>query len=508
VAVRGGANELGGPSNNLTIRQLFVAGVALRQHVEKHVEVQRSVHVAAIMSLAAKKTLSEFPESTALDQLGKFNPEVFAFYRGGLMREARDVRRVAVAAVLGASLAGTPCAALEGYFQHGYGARHKALAGAGVADGRDATIAALNPAGLVNVPNETIFGLGVFSPTREVDGSGPPGLTTSGHTESDKMYFPVPNSATSYRLGPNPFADVVAISFYGNGANTSYPAMARPDCLNGGTGMFCGGRTGIDFQQIFMTLAAAKQIMPGLSVGIGPVIGRQQFEAKGLGLFSDPMNVTDVAWGVGVRAGVQWAPMDGVRFGAAVVSRTYMERFGSYSTLIAEHGDCDGPANWQAGVAVDVRKDLTFMLDYQHISYSSVACVGNASTNFPGVPFGEDNGPGFGWRDIDAIKFGAEWRMSDVLTLRAGYSYNNSPIRPRDVQLNILTPAVTKHHLTAGAELALSEDWSLEVAGLYAPENTVSGYEVVGDPNHRIDISTRQYEVMFSLKYLYDNGSR
>lgn len=424
------------------------------------------------------------------------------------MRGPRGVGLVAVLTLMSASLAATPCAALEGYFQHGYGARHKALGGAGVADGRDATVAALNPAGLVNVPSETIFGLGVFSPTREVDGAGPPGLTASGHTESDKMYFPVPNSATSYRLGPNPFADVVAISFYGNGANTSYPAMARPDCLNGGTGMFCGGRAGIDFQQVFVTVAAAKQIMPGLSVGIGPILGRQQFEAKGLGLFSSPMDVTDVSWGVGLRGGIQWTPMEGVRLGAAVVSRTYMERFDSYSTLVAEQGDCDAPANWQVGIAVDVRPDVTFMLDYQRIAYASVACVGNPSTNFPGTPFGEDNGPAFGWRDVDSVKFGAEWRMSEALTLRAGYSYNDSPITSRDVQLNILTPAVTKHHLTAGAEIALSRDWSLEVAGLYAPENTVSGYEVVGDPDHRIDISTRQYELMFSLKYLYDNGSR
>ncbi|WP_457817321.1 hypothetical protein, partial [Staphylococcus aureus] len=38
--------------------------------------------------------------------------------------------------------------ATDGYFQDGLGARNKALAGAGVADSRDATAAALNPAGI------------------------------------------------------------------------------------------------------------------------------------------------------------------------------------------------------------------------------------------------------------------------------------------------------------------------------------------------------------------------
>lgn len=425
------------------------------------------------------------------------------------MHGAGGVRLVAALTLAGVLFLSTPGVALEGYFQHGYGARHKALGGAGVADGRDATVAALNPAGLVHVPSETVFAFGVFSPTREVDGSGPPGLTTSGHTESDKMYFPIPNSATSYRLQPNPFADVVAISFYGNGANTHYPNMGRPDCLGGGTGMFCDGRAGIDFQQAFVTVAAAKQILPGLSVGLGPVVGRQQFKAEGLGLFSSPMNVTDVAWGVGIRGGVEWTPADGIRFGAAVMSRTYMQRFDRYPNLISEQGDCDTPANWQAGVAIDARPDLTFMLDYQHIAYASVACVGNPSTNIlGGAEFGDDDGPAFGWRDVDSVKVGAEWRMSDAVTLRAGYSYNTSPIKSRDVQLNILTPAVTEHHLTAGAEIALTKDWSFEIAGMYAPENTVSGYEVVGNPDHRVEISTRQYEVMLSLKYVFGEAVR
>ena len=54
----------------------------------------------------------------------------------------------------GLQLASRPAFATEGYFQYGFGARQKALAGAGVADGRDATTASLNPAGLVNAPVE------------------------------------------------------------------------------------------------------------------------------------------------------------------------------------------------------------------------------------------------------------------------------------------------------------------------------------------------------------------
>ena len=63
--------------------------------------------------------------------------------------------------------------ATEGYFQHGYGARNKALAGAGVADTRDATAVAVNPAGLVHVEDQLNAAVSIFAPRREYQG-GPP----------------------------------------------------------------------------------------------------------------------------------------------------------------------------------------------------------------------------------------------------------------------------------------------------------------------------------------------
>ena len=57
------------------------------------------------------------------------------------------------------------------------------------------------------------------------------------------------------------------------------------------------------------------------------------------------------------------------------------------------------------------------MLDYKRIFYSDVASVGDPSTN--NAQFGASNGPGFGWRDINVYKIGAEWRYDPRWTLRA-----------------------------------------------------------------------------------------
>src|SRR5205823_10216174 len=82
--------------------------------------------------------------------------------------------------------------ATDGYFQYGYGARQKALGGAGVADSRDATAVSLNPAGLVHAPTELTVSGTLFSPWRSygVSGIGP---VPEGEFDSKGNYFPVPN---------------------------------------------------------------------------------------------------------------------------------------------------------------------------------------------------------------------------------------------------------------------------------------------------------------------------
>jgi long-chain fatty acid transport protein len=399
-----------------------------------------------------------------------------------------------------------PARALEGYFQHAYGARHKGLAGAGAADGRDATIAIINPAGLVHADNEIDSAFGMFSPTREMLGSGPPGLTPTGKYDSNTLQFFIPNLSAAYRVSGSSLVDVVGISVWGNGAGTNYRNFDRGlGCANGGSGMYCGGPAGVDLQQMFLTLSLAKQITPDLAVGIGPTFARQQFRAKGLTLFAPVTNSIDAEWGYGISGGLEWSIAPHLRFGAAIASRTYMGSFEKYANLLADHGDCDMPAYGQAGIAYDAMPNLTLMLDYQHIAYGSVPCVANPATNMLTAPFGAANGPAFGWRDINAVKFGTEWRYTPDLALRVGYAYNTPLFGSRDVQLDILAPAATQHHITAGGEWRVNKDWAVELAGMYAPESSVSGPEVLPGTGHQVEVSTEQYELTLGVKYFYDH---
>lgn len=422
--------------------------------------------------------------------------------------------------------ASNPAAATEGYAAIGFGARYKALGGAGVADSRDATAASLNPAGLVHVGDEFVGSLSMFNPERSFSTSGPGAVITGPiSVDSDRPWFFIPNLAISTRAFANPLFDVAAFTMVGNGGmNTTYPSFSNPSffCGGGGQGAFCNGTAGVNLLQLIMSVAFAKQIAPGISVGVAPMMALQTFEARGLQLFngfSTPGGAiqngqNDWGYGFGVRGGIELQPIRNVRIGISGTSPFRMSEMNKYDGLFADNGNFDIPASLQAGIAVDLSPALTVMFDWRRIWYSTVDSVGNPSTNLFGCTalggpsnsfcLGGANGPGFGWDDVDAFKFGVEYRANEKLTLRGGYAYNTQPIKGRDVTFNIIAPAVTQHHITGGFAYDLGGGYTMEMAAMYAPNVSVSGPDLFTGPAQTVTLDMHQYEVTLGLKYRWD----
>lgn len=295
------------------------------------------------------------------------------------LRTSTSLLAIAATAVLAFA---APASATEGYSQNGFGARNKALAGAGVADSRDATAGSVNPAGIVHVGDELAISASAFAPFRSVTGSGQPGFTPLGTVDSDREFFLLPNVAYNTRAFANPLFDVINFTMIGNGGmNTTYANIARPDGGCGaGTGVFCAGASGINLMQMVMSVAMAKQITPGLSIGVAPMFALQSLQARGLEAFGafgasvDPNNLSgsrsDWTYGFGARMGVEIAPTSNFRIGLSGTTPIWMNPHGNYSGLLAEGGDLDVPWSLQAGIAVDVNPALTLMLDWRYIAYS------------------------------------------------------------------------------------------------------------------------------------------
>ncbi|MCK5042132.1 MAG: outer membrane protein transport protein [Sphingomonadales bacterium] len=417
-----------------------------------------------------------------------------------------------IALGMGLALVATDqAAATEGYFQHGWGARHGALGGAGVADGRDASAAALNPASLVKAGNSLQLAATLFSPRRSVTGTGEPGLAPLGTVDSVTNFFLVPNIAYSKQIDEN---SAWGITIYGNGGmNSDYPAVPRAllEC-GGGAGVFCGGEAGVNLSQAFIAPGYARDFGK-ISVGITPLIVMQMFEAKGLvafsGFSSDPANLTgpgiDTSFGFGAKIGFEAELTDSMRFGASYQTKVNMSSFETYTGLFADQGDFDVPQNYQVGFAGDFGKDnnITLMVDYKKIFYSDIGSVGGTAN--VALPFGVAGGPGFGWQDVDIYKIGMEYRRSEDWTWRLGFAHNSAAILPSEVTLNILAPATVQDHITGGFSYSVSDSSYIEVAGMYAPDVGISGAEpaAFGNPNHTNTIAMKQYSftVSWTMKF-------
>lgn len=386
-------------------------------------------------------------------------------------------RRAFVALASSAAALAVPQAAhaTDGYFLNGMGAKAKGAGGVAIAMPDDAVAIAANPAAALDLGERLDIGFEVFVPSRGVAISGNGAGLNGTWSGNGANPFVLPEVGYVRPLGDN-FAAGIAISGNG-GMNTNYDA--NPFASFG-----AAGEAGVNLRQIFITPTLAARIGDGHSIGVSPIIVLQSFAITGIQPFtaasSAPAQMTnngdDWSSGAGVRVGYLGHFGKAVSVGAFYQSKVWAGRFEKYAGLFAGRGGFDVPASWGFGVSVKAGERLTLGADYKRIEYSGVKSVGNPlSPLFAGVPFGADNGPGFGWQDIDVVKFGAVYRASNSLTLRAGYGRSDNPVPGSQTFLNILAPGVVTDHFTGGATVKLADNLELTGYVMHAPRNTVRG---------------------------------
>jgi long-chain fatty acid transport protein len=393
--------------------------------------------------------------------------------------------------IAAACIAG-PALATDGYFPHGYGIKAKGMGGVSTALAQDSLGGATNPAAMVWAGSRIDAGAEVFMPRRDAERSGAAIPSLNGKVDSDRTAFLVPEFGYNQMIGSDMS---LGVSVYGNGGmNTTYP-QGNFNCGAGPANMLCGGgQLGVDLMQLVIAPTVAYKLNAQHAVGVSLLLGYQRFKAYGLQAFDNapgfppftgaPGSVTnngnDSSTGVGLRLGYQGRLSDAFTIGAAYAPKMKMGSFGKYKGLFAEAGGFDIPSHYSLGVAFTPTPAWTIAVDFGRINYGDVKSVHNPSA--AQAPLGAANGPGFGWQDIDIFKLGVAWRMSDALTLRAGYNKGDNPITAADVSFNILAPGVMKDHYTAGFTLAL--DKASEISGfvMVAPRQSVTGASIFNSP--------------------------
>jgi long-chain fatty acid transport protein len=374
-------------------------------------------------------------------------------------------------ALLGLSALGANTVwATDGYFDYGYGIKAKGIGGAGVAFPQDSIAPASNPAGIAFIDNRIDAGLAYFTPDRSAS------LGSEHFDGNGVQNFYLPDIGFKHSLTTN---FDFALTVYGNGGmNTDYRSP-----------IFGSTDTGIDLEQAFIAPTLAYKITENHAIGIDPIFAVQRFKAHGLDAFGITGSGYDYSYGGGVRVGYTGKLTPWLTVGATYQSRIFATPFYHYANLFAEHGSFDIPSNFALGVAVKPVEQVTFALDVERIFFSEVKSVGD---NLSGSALGSDNGPGFGWRDVTAIKTGVAYDVTKKLTLRLGYNYSTEPIPDGQTFFNILAPAVVQHHVTAGASWRFNKDWELSVFYAHAFEADVNGSGNIGGPTTDADLRMSQ----------------
>ncbi|MEJ0044745.1 MAG: outer membrane protein transport protein [Rhodospirillales bacterium] len=110
-------------------------------------------------------------------------------------------------------------------------------------------------------------------------------------------------------------------------------------------------------------------------------------------------------------------------------SKTYMDKFDKYRGLFADNGSFDVPSTYGAGLGL--RRHAEPRSGTRRHPYRLQRCSRGRQRTVAIVsrpPIRRHRRPGFGWRDVTSIKFGANYRISPAWQVRAGFGYNTQPI--------------------------------------------------------------------------------
>ena len=410
----------------------------------------------------------------------------------------RFVAQAAVATIAALTLA-NPAEATNGYFTNGYSGQSKGLAGAGVALPTGVMGLAQNPAFGTRIGNGAEMCLSIFNPDRSISVGGAAPLTPGTYRSSGSVFY-VPCGGANFRLNDR---STFGFTLYGNGGmNSEYEA-------NPFAGLGAGSvPLGVNLEQLFISAHYSWDVNNRLSLGVAPTLAIQRFSATGLeafgGFSTSPANLTnngdDWSTGFGMNFGLAYQANDEWTLGAAYRTKMHMSEFDKYAGLFAGQGDFDIPATASLGAAYTPASNpaLTLTAEYQRIFYGDVPAIANSGAVITPT-LGADNGPGFGWDDMDVVRIAAQYQANDKLTLRGGISWNSDFIEDNEVLLNTLAPATIRWHASIGASYKMDNGWDFTAAYTHAFNAEKSGANETPGFGQPITLQMDQNEVTFSF---------
>jgi len=175
----------------------------------------------------------------------------------------------------------------------------------------------------------------------------------------------------------------------------------------------------------------------------------------------------------GYTVGLMWNADENTRVGFSYRSRVDLKLKGDVKTLTGTgFVDSTGqltlnlPEVYELGVAHDLNDKFTLMGGLQKTGWHRFKEL-KGKSNGQEVFQKDEN-----WRDAYRISAGGEWHVIDMLTLRGGIAYDESPVENADRSLSI--PDAARKWFTLGATVNMGAGGSLDLAFAYLNGSKVS----------------------------------
>ncbi|MFG0266044.1 MAG: OmpP1/FadL family transporter [Rhodopirellula sp. JB055] len=301
----------------------------------------------------------------------------------------------------------------------------------------------------------------------------------TGSTDADPGSFPVPNFAWTHRLKDPRFTFGLGVNSVA-GLKTSLPADATNPVLAPQPSGLGQVTSEASFLQIAPVLSMA--MTERLSVAAGPLITTGQvglepfvFDSANSDNTYSSGRGSSYHWGGGFQLGTYYLLSPSWQLGASYKSTAWMETFEFVST--DENGlprtltcDIDLPSVVSLGTGYTGIDNWLFAADFRYFDYANTDGFGDeASYDGTGKLAGLD------WSSVFALAFGAQRAVGEKTFLRAGYTYNQSPIRESESFFNTASPLFYEHMFSLGGSYKLNEKVAVSAAWSHYFENTRTG---------------------------------
>ncbi len=207
--------------------------------------------------------------------------------------------------------------------------------------------------------------------------------------------------------------------------------------------------------------AGGREVLDGWAVGATLIGDYEDFQSDSLTRFGTETAggyALDHALGAGFALGLhkRWQE---ISIGADYTSRQWMQRLTRYRDLL--DGSFDQPQLVQLGLAWRALPWLEALIDYRFIDWHEVKVYGDSTT-------------GFGWRNQQVFKVGANLAAGPGLTVRTGFSYGRSPIDQSEAFTNALSPLISEAHAAIGVSWDITPRYRYNLTYLHAFRNSLS----------------------------------